>query len=97
MTEHPTPWRVVYFRPPTWPDWHEKAIPYIVDANSEQVILIPHKGKHPSEYDALGDHTAHQIVNAVNEQARRRQLAKQVLENALNPTVKTPRKPVIND
>jgi len=95
MTEHPTPWRVQYWQP--YPDWNEKSRPKIVDAAGKVILHMPQNVEHPGIYDELADKTAHQIVAAVNREASREQLAKQVLENSLSPTVKTPRKPVINE
>lgn len=95
MTEHPTPWRVEYNR--RFPEWHEKSLPFIVDANGIAIVKMPQHNWHPGLYDELADKTAHQIVTAVNGQALQDAWAKQVFENSLNPTVPTPRKPVIND
>lgn len=60
---HPTPWRVVYWR---WSHELQKHVcPYIVDANDHTVADIPMIDHSKEGYEAA-DKTAKQIVSAVN-------------------------------
>ena len=63
---HPKPWRVEYNR--RCPEWHPQSCPYIVAANDDLVLELPMTcgHMHPGLYDKLADHTAKEIVRAVN-------------------------------
>lgn len=64
LTDHPTPWRVSYWQ--RFPEWHERASPYIVDANGNTVVEMPQNVGHPGAYDRRADETAHLIIERVN-------------------------------
>lgn len=65
MKCHPRPWRVMY-DVKCKDTWHPKSLPCIVDADGCVVVLLPQNVCHPGDYDELADHTAQQIVAAVN-------------------------------
>lgn len=63
---HPRPWSVKYDQ--KFPEWDPKACPYVVDANGEDVIMVPQTWElgHPGLYDEKADELAHLIVEGVN-------------------------------